>query len=127
MTMICCFFCILLLLIPRYKIGFLRILTLGALGWLSWLVKHPPLVQVMISGSWDIPALGGLPVQQGVCFSLSLCPSTLLVLAFFLTKINKEKNSNSQIPVGGNLSKPVRLIKRRKGVNFMFIKGDTKF
>ena len=39
----------------------------------------------LLSMSWD-QAPGGLPAQQGVCFSLSLCPTPH---SFFLSQINK--------------------------------------
>ena len=52
-------------------------------GWLSWLVKHLPLAQIMISGSWD-------PAPYGESASLSLpLHSSLLMCAFSLSQINK--------------------------------------
>ena len=67
----------------REKIGsssfnILKLKSQGHLGgWLSWLSIYLQL------GSWS-QSLGikphmGLPARQGVCFSLSLCPSSLLM------------------------------------------------
>ena len=48
------------------------------LGHLGGKPKHLPLVQVMISGSWD-QVLPGVPAHQIGRFSFSLCSSPLPV------------------------------------------------
>ena len=55
---------------------------------MTQLVKHLPLAQVMISGSWDQGACSQLPTLWGVYFSL--CPSPCLYsFSLSLSQINK--------------------------------------
>ena len=46
--------------------------------WVAQSVKGLPSAQVMIPGSSDLEPCVGLPADQGVCFSLSLCCSPCL-------------------------------------------------
>ena len=64
------------------------------------LVKHLPLAQVVAQGP-EIKSQVGLPAQQGVCFSLSLCPSPLLVLSF--SQINKILKTKWKVCISYNL------------------------
>ena len=57
-------------------------------------VKHLPSAQVMIPGSWD-RAPCRAPVQRGVGFSLSLCPSCSCFLSLSNEQIFKILNEQS--------------------------------
>jgi len=56
-------------------------------AWVAQLVKHFSLGHDLLSPGME-PRLR-LPAQWGICFSLSHCPSTLLVLVHALSQINK--------------------------------------
>ena len=58
------------------------------------LVKHLPSAQVMIGVLGSNPPLWGrgVPVQWGVYFYLSLCPSPQLMLVYTVSQINKILN-----------------------------------
>lgn len=70
-----------------------KIITNNRVSWVAHSVKHPPLAQAMIRGSWDWAHIR-LSAQQGVCFYLSLCscPCSLTLsrsLICALSLINK--------------------------------------
>lgn len=51
--------------------------------WVPQLINCLPSAQIMIPGSWDRAHIG-FPAQQGMCFSLSLCPSPTHALSLSL-------------------------------------------
>ena len=66
----------------------MKVLVQGG-TWVAQLVKHLPLAQVMIAGSWDWVPIG-LPAQRRTCFFLSFChSSSLCSLTLSLCQINK--------------------------------------